>query len=118
MRSGQVPRLSTVSARSLNLPGAGQNSPKLPLSAIIVTAVGWPTLAVAATVMFGNVGSLLAITRLVDAAPAAVGVNATCTGKQKSWLIVIGKPPDGAVIVNCGLDEVTEFTMRSPGLVL
>src|SRR5690349_8490633 len=118
MSSGHVPRLSTVIASSLNPFGPGQNSPKLPVSATTVTAVAWPTLALAATCSVGKFGSLLTIVRSVVRVPDAVGVKATSNGKQKSWLIVTGKPDDGLTIANSGLDDVIEDTTRSPALVL
>ena len=118
MSSGQVPRLSMVTARSRNAFGIGQNSPKLPVSAIIATAVAWPTLAVVVTFRAGKFGSLLLIVRSVERVPDAVGVNATSKGKQKSWLMVTGNPADGATTANSGFDDVIELMTRSPALVL
>src|SRR5262245_10395942 len=117
-RSGQVPRLSTVIARSLNPFGPVHSSPKSPVSATTVTAVACPTLALSATCSVGKFGSLLVIVKSVVRVPAAVGVNVTSNGKQKSWLIVTGKPDDGDTTANSGFDEVIDATARSPALVL
>src|SRR5262245_23894069 len=61
----------------------------------------------------GLTGSLELIVNVVVLLPALVGVNRASNGKQKSGLMITGKPADGVVTENCALDEVIEVTSRS-----
>src|SRR4029450_3292618 len=63
-------------------------------------------------------GSLLLMVKVVVRVPCVVGVKATSNGKQKSWLIVTGNPPDGDVTANSGFEEVIDAMTRSAPLVL
>src|SRR4051812_42887441 len=91
----------------------GQISPKSPEPAIAVTTVAFPTVPVAVTCNVGNPASLLAIVMSDVRVPAAVGVKLNGNGKQKSWLIVTGRPADGGATANSAFAEAIEVTTRS-----
>src|SRR5262245_27793529 len=95
--SGQEPLLLSVISASRNFGELAQTSPKLPVSAMTVTARGAPTLTLEVTCTDGKLGSLLATVNVAVLGPGELGVNATWNGKQKSWLIVTGNPADGAM---------------------
>ena len=83
------------------------------MSATSVTILDWPTVAVAVTWTLGTPGSLLAIVSVVFFAPGVVDEKASWKGKQKSGLMITGKPAEGVAMENCGSDEVMPVTVRS-----
>src|SRR6185295_3725568 len=107
--SGQPPVLQTESVRS-----AGFHAEATPKS---VEPVTWMSGSVPSpetwTATLGLSGSLFAIVSVPDWGPLAVGCKVTWKRKQKSWLIVTGKPEEGAVTANRGFDDAMDETIRS-----